>query len=196
MHFNATCFIVFSAVLPCRCDWQHTQELYLALNRFLRVSLEVNIAALCLLSRPLFIRMGRAKGAPLRAYLRAEMEGCTWIWWGARCLPIVLRWLYPQGSFIAWLLRLVLSIGVGKGCSKWADGSGLQMFALGREWDESSGALMSSWCLRDVGSVCSLQWVAWSGGSLCWWFVDQQQGEPLGGRGCSASVMTVYGFML
>ena len=35
-RFNATCFIIFSAVLPRGCDWQHTQELYLAFNRFLR----------------------------------------------------------------------------------------------------------------------------------------------------------------
>ena len=34
--YRSTCFIVFSAVLPRRCDWQHTHELYLALNCFLR----------------------------------------------------------------------------------------------------------------------------------------------------------------
>ena len=35
-RFNATCFIVFSAVLPQGCGWQHTQELYLAFNYFPR----------------------------------------------------------------------------------------------------------------------------------------------------------------
>ena len=125
------CHVDVTGSTPRSCTWHLTVSC--------GVSPKVNIAALCLPSCPLFIRMGRAKGAPLRAYLWLEMVGSTLIWWGARCLPIVLRWHYRQGSFIAWLLRLVLSIGAGKGFSKWADGGGLQMFALGKEWDESSG---------------------------------------------------------
>ena len=34
-HYNATCFIIFSAVLPCGCDWQYTQEPHMAFKSFL-----------------------------------------------------------------------------------------------------------------------------------------------------------------
>ena len=116
------CHVDVTGSTPRSCTWRLTISC--------RASLEVNNAALCLPSRPLFIRMGRAKGAPLRAYSWLEKVGSTWIWWDARCLPIDSRWHYHQGSFIAWLLWLVLSIGARKGWSKWADGGGLQMFAL------------------------------------------------------------------
>ena len=69
-RFNATCFIVFSAVLPRGYDWQHSQELYLGFNLSCGISPEANIVDLYPSLPCSFTRMGRGKGAPLRACLQ------------------------------------------------------------------------------------------------------------------------------
>ena len=129
-HFNPTCFIVFSAVLPRRCDWQHTQELYLAFNHFLQSFARGKHCGFMPTFTSFIYKDGPSKGCPIESLFVVRESGLHLNLVGARCLPIDSRWHYHQGSFIAWLLWLVLSIGAGKGCSKWADGGGLQMFAL------------------------------------------------------------------
>ena len=139
-RFNATCFIVFSAVLPRGCEWQLTQELYLAFNRFLQNFARGKHCGFMPTFTSFIYKDGPRKEGPIESLFAVRDGGLHVNLLGAMFLQTVSRWHCRPSNCTTWLLRLVSISGMGKGCGKWVDGGGLQKFTLGREWHESSEA--------------------------------------------------------
>lgn len=74
-RFNATAFIVFISVLPRKCDWEHTQKLYIGFNDFLcRLSRQTKSGYLPFW-RSFVFREGPLKGQPRADYLAVRDGG-------------------------------------------------------------------------------------------------------------------------
>ena len=136
-HNNATCFIVFSAVLPRGCDWQHTQELYMAFSRFLcQFAREKRCG--CMPTFTSFIQKdGPKKGRPIEGLFAIRDRGLHLNLVGARSWQTISKWPYLPGSCTAWQWQRDPSTGVG--FVRWADGARLLSPTLGKEWYESRG---------------------------------------------------------
>ena len=69
-RFNATCSIVFSAVLPHGCDLQHPKELHSAFNRFLwSFARDKHWGYMPTYTSFFFTKRGQERGALLKACL-------------------------------------------------------------------------------------------------------------------------------
>lgn len=72
--YNATCFIVFSAVLPRKCDWQHTELLYKAFNNSLKAFCRSKACGFMPTYSSFIHKEGPLKGRPI-AQLFAKLDG-------------------------------------------------------------------------------------------------------------------------
>ena len=173
-RFIATCFIVFSAVLPRGYDWQHTRELYLCLTASCRALLETTIVAICphlhCLQRGAKKAMSNWKpvcctrqGPPLKSG-GVPIQGVQGI-----------HWLIQNGS-------------VSEASAQYGSGSGFQ--ALGWGWvsgRREAGSKHPLWVRSGMrawvpsyppgisgawGPCTLLSRLPCSGDSPCWWFID------------------------
>ena len=71
--FNATCFIIFSAVLPRKCDWQHTVALYRGVNSFLKAFCKAKNCGFMPTYSSFIFKSGPCKGCPM-GHLFARLD--------------------------------------------------------------------------------------------------------------------------
>ena len=110
-RYNATCFIVFSAVLPRGCDWQHTQELYMAFNRFLRQFAREKRCGYLPTFTSFIYKDGPKKGRPI--------EGLFAIRDGGLHLNLVGRQVFTDRFKMALSPRQLYSMAVAAGFKYW-----------------------------------------------------------------------------
>ena len=116
-RFNATCFIVFSAVLPRGCDWQHTQELYLAFNRFLRNFARGKHCGFMPTFTSFIYKDGPRKGGPIESLFAVRDGGLH--------LNLVGRQVFTDRFKMALSPKQLHSMTVAAGFKFW-DGEGVR----------------------------------------------------------------------
>ena len=73
-QFNGTAFVIFSAVLPRKCDWMETRELYFGFNRALRQFCRSKNCGFMTTYNSFIHKSGPCKDQPL-AHLFARNDG-------------------------------------------------------------------------------------------------------------------------
>ena len=63
--FNSTCFIVFSAVLPRKCDWKDTKEIVFEFNRRLKKFCDSKKCGYMPTYTSFSVKTGPSKGDPM-----------------------------------------------------------------------------------------------------------------------------------
>ena len=71
--FNATCFIIFSVVLPCKCDWQHIRPCTGGVNSFLKAFCKANNCGFMPTYSSFIFKSGPCKGCPM-GHLFAKLD--------------------------------------------------------------------------------------------------------------------------
>ena len=142
-RFNATCFIMFSSVLPSGCDWEQTRDLYIALNRFLRSFAREKHCCFMPTYSSFIHKGGVRKGRPLAGLFAVRDGGLH--------LNLIGRQVFTDPFKMALSTRQLYQTAVAAGFKHWG-GSGWVVRMEpgssrplgGKEWYKSSGALLLS----------------------------------------------------
>ena len=80
--FNATCFTTFSAVLPCKCNWQDNEDLYrgstLSWRSFVRPKIVTSCQPISFLSLRVVHARGVQCGTSLLNWTKVYILTCQW----------------------------------------------------------------------------------------------------------------------
>ena len=142
-RFNATRFIMFSSVLPRGCDWELTRDLYIAFNCFLRSFARDKHCGFMPTYYSFIHKDGVRKGRPLAGLFAVRDGGLH--------LNLISRQVFTDRFKMALSTRQLYQTAVAAGFKHWGGSGwvvrmepGSSCPLRGKEWYESSGALLPS----------------------------------------------------